>query len=109
MSIRANLLIDQGADFIATINVEDNNGDPIDLTGYTGLAQIRKHYSSSTHYDFIVTINALAGHITLSMSNTITGSISAGRYVYDCEVTDASGFVTRILHGQVEVTPEVTK
>jgi hypothetical protein len=35
--------------------------------------------------------------------------MTAGRYVYDVEITSSGGEVTRVLEGQVEVTPEVTR
>jgi hypothetical protein len=36
--------------------------------------------------------------------------MKAGRYVYDVEITQtSSGAVTRVLEGQVEVTPGVTQ
>jgi hypothetical protein len=35
--------------------------------------------------------------------------MKAGRYVYDVEILAASGSRTRVLEGQVEVTPGVTQ
>ena len=34
--------------------------------------------------------------------------MEAGRYVYDVEITSTGGVTTRVLQGQVEVTPGVT-
>ena len=34
MATYANIVIDQGADFEATISLEDENQDPFDLSGY---------------------------------------------------------------------------
>ena len=43
-----NLVIDQGADFTQTFNLEDDaSASALDLTGYTGAAQLRKHSSSN--------------------------------------------------------------
>jgi len=47
--------------------------------------------------------------IRLILSDTQTNSMKAGRYVYDVEITSPSGEKTRVLEGQVEVTPGVTR
>ena len=48
MAAKANIVIDQGADFSSTITVTDDAGDAVDLTGYTASGQIRQHYTSNT-------------------------------------------------------------
>lgn len=109
MAIKANLLIDQGSDFSTEIDVLDNNGDPVILTGYTGAAQMRKHYTSSTSTAFNVTINAGDGTVTLSMNAATSSAVTPGRYVYDCELTSSSNVVSRLVEGIVTVTPQVTR
>jgi hypothetical protein len=110
MAIKANLLIDQGADFATTINVTDDDGGAIDLTNYTGEAQMRKHYTSSTYYSFDVSMGGSSGEVTLSLSSNTTDSITPGRYVYDCELTDIiTGIKSRLVEGIVTITPQVTR
>lgn len=109
MAIKANLIIDQGADFETSINVTDDYDNIVDLTGYTGVAQMRKHYSSITNYAFTVSIQPMDGVVTLSMSANTTNSITAGRYVYDCELTDPGNKRSRLVEGIVTVTPQVTR
>ena len=109
MAIKANLLIDQGSDFSTEIDVLDDNGDPVVLTGFTGAAQMRKHYTSSTSTAFNVTINAGDGTVTLSMNAATSSAVSPGRYVYDCELTSSSNVVSRLVEGIVTVTPQVTR
>jgi hypothetical protein len=70
---------------------------------------MRKAYSSSNSTAFTVTANS-AGIIAMSMSANTTGTLTAGRYVYDIELTaTANGNVTRMIEGIVTVTPQVTK
>lgn len=107
--IKANLLIDQGTDFTASIDIVDDNNDVVDLTGYTGRAQLRKNYVSSTYYSFSVGISNTQGIVTLSMSSNTTANIEAGRYVYDCLLTDSNGATTRLLEGVVTISAGVTK
>lgn len=108
MASKANLIIDQGTTFSTTITVTDDDGNALDLSGYTGAAQIRKHYTSSNSVSFNVSISAATGEVTLSLTANATSNIVAGRYVYDCELTN-SGTVSRVLEGIVTVTPQVTR
>jgi hypothetical protein len=108
MATKANLTIDQGSSFSTSIALTDNDGVALNLTGYTGAAQLRKHYTSSTAVTFTVTIDALNGEVGLSLTSTQTAAIAAGRYVYDVELTIGS-LVSRVIEGIVTVTPEVTK
>jgi hypothetical protein len=109
MALKANLLIDQGTDFATSIDVTDDDGDIVNLTGYSGAAQMRKHYTSTAQTAFIVTINASDGAVTLSMNSATTGAIAGGRYVYDCELTSSSNVVSRLVEGIVTVNPQVTR
>jgi len=108
MATKANLVVDQGTTFTTTITVSDDEGNALDLTGYTGAAQIRKHYTSSNSVNFAVTITPASGEVTLSLTANATANLNAGRYVYDCELTN-SGTVSRILEGIVTISPQVTR
>jgi len=110
MATYANIVIDQGADFEATISLEDENQDPFDLSGYSVAGQVRRTYKSATAYDFTVSVaDAGEGQVTISMTAAETAAIKAGRYVYDVKATSSGGAVTRTLEGSVEVTPSVTR
>ena len=108
MAIKVNLVIDQGTDYTTDINVSDDNDNPENLTGWSGAAQMRKFYTSATAYPFNVTVQPY-GVVTLAANSTVTGSMTAGRYVYDCELTSPSGKVSRLVEGIVTITPQVTR
>jgi len=108
MATKANLVIDQGTTFSTIITVADAEGVALDLSNYTGAAQMRKHYSSSNSFSFTIYV-ANTGTVTLSMSANTTANITSGRYVYDCEITSNTGVVSRIAEGIITVTPEVTR
>lgn len=108
MASKINIVIDQGTTFNTTYVIHNDADDPIDFTGYTANSQMRKAYSSSNSYAFNVSLNS-NGQVTLSMSANTTGSITAGRYVYDVEVEDANSVRSRIVEGIVTVTPQVTR
>lgn len=111
MAVYSDLSIDQGADFSAEIVVEDATGTVANLTGFTGAGQIRKTYSSSTATNFGVVVSSAAnGILTISLANSVTAAMKAGRYVYDVEITQTSnGEKTRVVEGQVTIHPGVTQ
>jgi hypothetical protein len=91
----------------------------MDLTGYTGASMIRKKYcSTSPAATITVTFNTptTSGGVVLSLTNTQTSAIPAGensetttsQYVWDLEFTLAT-VVSRILQGDVSISPEATK
>jgi len=111
MAIISNIIIDQGSTFQADIDVTDSAGDALNLTGYTVAGQMRKTYSSTTATNFTGQVqSASGGTVRISLSATETNALKAGRYVYDTEITKtATGEVTRVIEGQVDVTPGVTR
>ena len=110
MAILANIFIDQGTDFSITVDVTDSAGDVLDMTNYTSAGQIRKTYTSSTvSATFTTSINAAAGQVTLSLNDTTTSGLEAGRYVYDLVITDASDSKTRVVEGIATVNPSVSR
>lgn len=111
MAALANLFMDQGSTFTASVNVQDTNGDAFDLTGYSANSQMRKSYSSSTAYTFSATIadDPTTGVVNLSLPATTTSNIPEGRYVYDVEIVASDSTVTRVIEGIITVLPEVTK
>ena len=109
MAIKGNLVIEQGTDFSALIDVDTPDGDEFDLSGYTAAAQMRKNYASLTAHDFVTSVSASQGQIELKMSNLVSNEIEPGRYLYDVEMTSPSGEITRVVEGTVTVTPGITR
>ena len=71
---------------------------------------MRKSYYSSTATDFTITIDdAPNGLMSMSLSAANTANLRAGRYVYDVEIQDSNGIVTRIFEGIATVTPNATR
>jgi len=109
MATRVNIVIDQGTDFETSISLTNSSGGQLDVTGMTAASQIRKTHTSSNAVNFTAALANASGTLTLSLNNATTSSMTAGRYVYDVELTDSSNVVSRILEGVVTVTPEVTR
>jgi len=110
MASISNLVVDQGTTFSSIITVTDQNGVPLNLTNYTVKSQFRKSYQSSVYVSFTASIyDALNGKIQLKLNPSDTISVDAGRYLYDIQLTDPNGAVTRALEGLVILTPEITR
>lgn len=110
MAAYSELFVEQYADYSTKINLDDLQGDALNLSGYSASSQVRKSYYSTTAYDFTVEItNAARGEITLSMTSANTANMAAGRYVYDLSIVDSNNLVTRVIEGIVVVSPGVTR
>lgn len=107
MATKANLVIDQGSTFASSIDILDENDEPVVLTNYSARGQIRKHYSSTNSVSFTTTLSN--GSLIISLTANQTANMVSGRYVYDLELVDPANTVLRILEGIVTVTPEVTR
>lgn len=104
-----NIYIDQGSTYSLSLNVTDQNGDPKDLSDYTVAAQMRKSYYTNTAIDFDAEITyPLDGELMISLTAENSADITAGRYVYDIEITGPEETL-RVLEGIVVVNPGVTR
>jgi hypothetical protein len=107
MAQRIDITMDQGATFEFSFNVNDANGSVLDLSNYTARAELRRHYTSTNSVSFSANIEA--NTIFLRLTSNQTSNIVSGRYVYDCEIVDDDGLVTRAIEGVLNVSPEVTR
>jgi hypothetical protein len=104
------LTLEQYATFTTTVNVQDIQGDALNLSNYTTAAQLRKSYYSSTAVSFNVFVsNISTGEITMIMNSANTANLAPGRYVYDLTITSPTNVKTRVVEGIVNVLPGVTR
>ncbi len=108
MSVKANFSIEQGTTFELVFSLSDENGDAIDLSGFTPSSELKQWYTSTTAYPFTASANVSTASISLSLTSAQSNAIPAGRYVYDIKLTDNDGKATRIVEGIATVTPAVT-
>lgn len=108
-NININLTLEQGTDYEVDFTIRNDDGTPLNLTGYASSCYMKKNYTSSTSYPFTVSfIDRLAGEIAIGMGRSITSQISEGRYVYDITLTSPSNIRTRVIQGNIIVSPGVT-
>lgn len=110
-----NLDIYQGDDFSLFVRLKDGATQAyLDLTGYTGQAQLRRQKSDPTALEtFTVAIASpqsgdTLGGVYITMTKVQTAALD-GIGVWDFELTDAVPFTRTYLAGAFTVTPEVTK
>jgi hypothetical protein len=110
MATVSNLFVDQGSYFSRFINITTPAGSAFDLTNYTVASQMRKSAASSIAYTIPCSIvDPLSGKIKLRLDAASTDNIPAGRYLYDIEVTDATGEKLRVLEGIIFLLPQMTR
>ena len=105
----SNIIIDQGADFTQTYNLEGSNNAPLNLNGYTGASFMKKSPSSLTNTaEFTVSFpSRSSGQLRISLGSNVTNALKPGRYTYDILINNGS-VKTRIVEGSAIVTAGVT-
>lgn len=122
---RYSFVIEQGSTLNLELQYKDANGNPINLTDYSGQMQIRPTVASSTVY---ITLSSslqadgtglnfsgsngvtppTSGSIGIYISAASSSALNFDQAVYDLEISSGS-FVSRILEGQVKLSLNVTR
>lgn len=110
MAERADLEIEQGAEFYRTMTIMDINRIPLNLTNYTPQCQLRNSPGSSSSKEVhCEIIDALTGRLSISLSHTETESLDCIQgYFYDIELTSPENKRYRVLQGRVDISPNIT-
>lgn len=103
-----NIVIPQGADFTETFTSTESDGSASNLSGYTGTARIKKHFSSTSSTAFSVSITASTGEVSIAMTSGVTVGLTPGRYQYDVRLESSSGAVSRLVEGMALVEAGIT-
>ena len=97
--------IDKGATFKTTLVLTEDDLTAVDLTGYTGKMQIRRHYDSVLLLEvtsIVITVN----QIDITISSTDTLMFIDSKVLYDLDVTN--GIETlRLLRGKIIINENV--
>ena len=111
------ITIDQGADVAVEVHLVNKDGSAKNLTNHIIAAKMKRTYNSDSAdtlaFNCVIAAPATSGVATLSLTNTQTGTLKAGQYVYDVEMSfvDSSSatIIERVLEGKILVTPSVTR
>jgi len=110
MSVPAvNITIEQGTDFASTFTITNSDGTVYNLLNNSAVAKLKKFPESETSYSFGTSLTVSTGKISLTMANTVTSTIPAGRYYYDILLTnDTTGLKTRVIEGMAFVSASIS-
>jgi hypothetical protein len=122
-----NMVCEQGTTFVRDLALEypdpgDPTGEtflPFDLTGYTARMQVRRTLESATTMLNLTTVATNGSQIIMQpsgesnamriyVSDEATALITTDG-VYDLEIENESGEVSRVIEGDFVLVPEVTR
>lgn len=93
------------------VSLEDENGDAFDITGATGVVQVKTE-AGTVVAAFVPTV-ALVGDGTLgtfewTSSAASTSALSAGKYIYAVRLTFADATIKTVVEGMITVRSLIT-
>ena len=104
-----NYTLEKGTDFETEIDLTEDDGSPLNLVNYLGSAKIRKYSTSPKFKAFTITfIDRQQGRIKISLSNTQTSGLEAGRNYYYMFLTDGNGKIKKVIEGNIIVNESAT-
>lgn len=104
----------QGATFRVEMDLQDDAGDPLDLTDYTLTCELRQEVVDVTRtYPLVLELSVTildiaAGLIQIEALPADTAAWPVGCLVFDVEMTDGAGDVTYTPTGTVTVCERIT-
>jgi len=105
------LVIYKGRDFKMNAYFKDQKGDPADLSGWTGKAQVRETQKSTSNLLFdmsVVVALPLEGKVVIEASDHDT-DIEQSQGFWDLLMTDPSGYDDSYILGRVSLVDVPTK
>jgi hypothetical protein len=106
--------MEQGATFEYTVQLTNDSGTAVNLTGYSAKMQVRLTPDSETALLSLtspsggIVITPATGLITLTAAASVTEDMPVGKFYYDITITSGS-YVDRVLEGFFEVTPAISR
>lgn len=110
-----NAVIYQGCDLYFVLTMQDSDGEPVDVTGWSAAMTLRSRANADekvgefTEGNGRVVVGGVDGMIEFSMDETSCAALEAGAGVYDIRVTKADGFSWQAQSGKYEIVRSVTR
>jgi len=110
------IVMRQGALFSYDVELKNNDDTPVDLTGCSVHAKIRKNLFNGTVYTITTTItDAVNGEFTFSLTSDQTMEIMAGgsecdpssQYQWNMDITYSNGEIRPLFYGKIFVVAAI--
>lgn len=104
---------DQGTTISRVLRWRRDN-EPVNLSGYSGRMEIRDRVGGTLLHRLdtdslgTMTIDGPEGAISFEIPAEVTQTWTWRNAVYDLELIDSEGRVTRLIQGTISLSPEVT-
>ena len=112
MATSYNLNVTKGQGISIRLNAKDDDGFPLNLSGYSISGHARERYSSSgillNLSPSVVSGYEASGYIDINVSSSNTVGLPVTPAVYDVEMHSGAS-VTRLIEGYLNIYPEVTR
>jgi len=108
MAAHYTLIIHRDCDFTRSFQIKRGE-NLIDLTGYTFTGKLAKNYHTDTTTAFTGSVvgDGSDGTFSITLTDTQTAALSAGKYVYSVVMADDGGIKTKLLEGDCIVEDTV--
>ena len=109
MAALYNITINQYSDFVRSFQIKKDDVI-LDLTDHSFAGSLKENYHKASSVDFTTQVtDASQGLMQISLTDTQTGVMTPGDWVYDIIMTDPNGLKTRLFQGQAFVEQGVTE
>lgn len=101
----------QGDTWTMTVDVQDNNGAPVNLTGYTATYELRERAGSASLLKLTVgsgiTITPASGRVALAITATQSAALTFNRAKVQLKIISGGGVVQTLFYGDQEVISRI--
>jgi hypothetical protein len=109
-SVQDNFTIDAGGTLVREFIYKDDNGDTIDISGYSARAQVRKSTFRELVFSSVPTIDPDTFVITMTWTPQQTSLLVDSNYVYGLVIFDEDyNDVVVLTRGVLTVNQEIVK
>ena len=111
MTTRTNLYVDQGTDFLVSLDLKEETGSDYTISGNQYFCNVAKLYSTSVKFSVDLTVNTSDPEndlLEFSISADKTKDMEPGKYTYDIMMLNSNGFITKIMEGLIFILPSRT-
>jgi hypothetical protein len=111
MTTRANLYVDQGVDFLVTLELE-TNGEEYPITDQEFFCQVRKMYSTALAFEAQLEVieGPPSNDLNLIIPGETTVDVQPGKYQYDLIIRNPdTGSTQKLLAGLLFIVETITR